>query len=84
MRVDTAVAEIVETYIRHSVMPADVAGDALHLAMASYHHCEFLLTWNCKHLANANKLRHIQRVNALMGLYSPELVTPLEFLGEEM
>jgi predicted nucleic acid-binding protein len=53
---------IVETYIARSVMPVDPAGDALHLALASFHKCDFLLTWNCKHLANAAKFRHIQVV----------------------
>jgi predicted nucleic acid-binding protein len=77
------VAEIVETYIRHSVMPTDPSSDALHLALASYHKCEFLVTWNCKHLANAHKFRHIRRINTLLGLYVPALVTPLELLGQE-
>jgi hypothetical protein len=78
------VGEIVEAYIRHLVMPANPAGDALHLAVASYYRCDFLLTWNCKHLANANKFSHIQTINVLLGLYNPRLVTPLEFLDEEI
>lgn len=41
------IAEIVETYIDRGVMPRDPVGDALHLAMASFHRCDFLLTWNC-------------------------------------
>jgi len=84
LTIDPAILEIVETYIRRALMPADPTGDALHLAMASYHKCDFLLTWNCKHLANASKFRHIQRVNALLGLYVPSLVTPLELLDEEI
>ncbi len=76
-----AIAEIVQAYIRHKVMPRDPAGDALHLALASYHKCDFLLTWNCQHLANANKFGHVRRVNALLGLFVPSLVTPLELLG---
>ena len=80
--VEQETAEIVEAYIQHQVMPRDPVGDALHLALASYHKCDFLLTWNCNHLANANKYRHIQRVNTLLGLYVPTLVTPLELLGE--
>jgi len=79
--VDAAVLEIVQAYIQHHVMPADPLGDALHLALASYHRCDFLVTWNCKHLANANKFGHIRRVNAILGLYNPSLVTPLELLG---
>jgi len=79
--VEQQIVEIVETYIQHQVMPRDPVGDALHLALASFHKCDFLLTWNCNHLANANKFSHIRRVNALLGLYVPTLVTPLELLG---
>lgn len=74
-------AEVVEVYIQHKVMPSDPLGDALHLAIASYHKCDYLLTWNCRHLANANKFSHIRRVNALLELPMPALVTPLELLG---
>lgn len=77
------VTDIVDTYIRRQVMPGDPRGDALHLAVASYHKCDFLLTWNCRHLANANKFGHIRRVNTLLGLFVPALVTPLELLGGE-
>jgi hypothetical protein len=37
--------------------------------------------WNCRHLANANKFPHIRRTNTLLGLYVPELVTPLQLMG---
>lgn len=80
---EPAIADIVQTYIQHKLMPNNPVGDALHLALASYHKCDFLLTWNCKHLANANKFHHIRRVNTLLGLYIPLLVTPLELLGDE-
>jgi predicted nucleic acid-binding protein len=75
------IVEIVQTYIQHNVMPKNPVGDALHLAVASYHKCDFLLTWNCKHLANANKFNHIRRINAMLGLYVPIMATPLELLG---
>jgi predicted nucleic acid-binding protein len=79
--VEPPIREIVESYIRHKLMPADPGGDALHLALASYHKCDFLVTWNCRHLANANKFGHIRRVNTMLGLFTPLLVTPLELLG---
>jgi hypothetical protein len=81
--IESEIEEIVAAYIRHRVMPKDPVGDALHLALASYHKCDFLVTWNCQHLANANKFGHIRRVNALLGLFVPNLVTPLELLGDE-
>jgi len=82
LEVTLAIADIVAAYVRHRLMPADPAGDALHLALASYHKCEFLVTWNCQHLANANKFGHLRLVNGLLGLYVPVLATPLELLGE--
>ena len=81
--IEPAVAEIVRTYIARQVMPSSPVGDALHLAVASYHRCDFLLTWNCRHLANANKFDHIRRVNGMLGLFVPSLVTPLELLEED-
>ncbi len=78
------VAEIVEAYIARKLMPNDPTGDALHLALASFHRCDFLATWNCQHLANANKFDHIRRVNGILGLMVPSLVTPLELLAEDL
>jgi len=64
-------------------MPNDPKGDALHLAIACYHKIDFLLTWNCKHIANANKIEHIRRINFQIGLTNPILTTPLNYLKEE-
>lgn len=77
------VEEIVEVYLAHKLMPREGLGDAAHLALASFYECDILITWNCKHLANANKTDHIRRVNALVGLQTPLLVTPLELLEQD-
>ncbi|MCG8458990.1 MAG: type II toxin-antitoxin system VapC family toxin [Holophagales bacterium] len=82
LAIEAAVAETVEAYLAYKLMPRDPGGDALHLALASHYRCDFLVTWNCRHLANANKFDHIRRVNGILGLYVPALVTPLELLGE--
>ena len=78
---EPAIVTIVQAYIQNKLMPIDPSGDALHLAIASYHACDFLVTWNCRHLANANKFGHIRSVNTMLGLFVPALVTPLEMLG---
>ena len=80
---EPAIRDIVKTYIQHMLMPRDPVGDALHLAIASYHKCDFLLTWNCTHLANANKFTHIRRINTMLGLYVPILATPSQLIGGE-
>lgn len=78
------VSDITEMYLKHHLMPQDAFGDARHLALASYFGCDFLLTWNCAHLANANKFSHIGRVNKLLKLPTPVIVTPFELLGYNM
>ena len=78
-----AINEIVDVYVAQHVMPNDPRGDALHLALASYHHCHFLLTWNCRHLANANKFEHIRYINSELGLFTPVMTTPFELLKYE-
>ena len=74
---------IAEVYIERFVMPRDPEGDALHLAVASYYKVDYLLTWNCRHLANSSKFGQIRAINFQLGLSTPELVTPLNF-GSEM
>jgi hypothetical protein len=82
LELNHAIRDIVKAYLTHQLMPNDPAGDALHLAVASYHRCNFLVTWNCSHLANANKFGHIRRVNDILGIGNPNLVTPIELLNE--
>ncbi|MDM8566420.1 hypothetical protein QUF74_12325 [Candidatus Halobeggiatoa sp. HSG11] len=84
LSIEQEIAEITDIYIKNKVMPNNPTGDALHLAIASYHKCDYLLTWNCKHIANANKFGHIKRINTLLGVFIPNLITPLELLGEHI
>lgn len=77
------VERVAAEYIRRKLMPAGSVGDAAHLAMASVHAIDFILTWNCKHLANANKVRHIRGVNEQLGLAVPIITTPLALVTEE-
>ena len=82
LEINHSIEEIVEVYLAHFLMPKNDLGDALHLAIASYHKVDFLLTWNCKHIANANKRAHIRRINERLNLFTPALVTPYELTKE--
>lgn len=84
LAIEDVVENAVLEYLKHHLMPSDPGGDALHLAVASVHRCDFLLTWNCSHLANANKFIHIRKINERLGLFVPTLITPLELLGEDV
>lgn len=77
------VRALAKHYIDQKLMPRGLSGDAMHLALASWYGCHFLLTWNCTHLANANKAAHLHTVNRRRGLATPLLVTPLELLNLE-
>ena len=76
------IADIIDVYLANHLMPKERLGDALHLALASFHKCDFLLTWNCSHIANANKFEHIRIINTRLGLFVPALVTPMELCEE--
>lgn len=76
--------EVAEIYIRHHLMPEGAGGDALHLALASLHEVDYLLTWNIRHLANPNKVDHMAVINRRLGLLSPVIVSPDMLWHEEM
>lgn len=74
--------DIVEVYLLHRLMPRKpTTADATHLALASLHRCDFIVTWDSRHLANPNKATHIRRINSALNLHVPELVTPQELPG---
>jgi hypothetical protein len=65
---------------RGAIPPRKVA-DAAHIAVATVHHIQFLLTWNCRHLANAEILAQVQAVCVQLGYAAPIVCTPEELLG---
>jgi predicted nucleic acid-binding protein len=83
LAVTPEVEEIARVYLARHIMPRGEMGDAFHLAIASFYGMDFLLTWNCRHLANANKTRHLRLVNAELGLSLPVITTPDLLLREE-
>ena len=59
------------------------ATDALHLALATIHEVDVLLTWNCRHLANATILGDIGRSVRMKGYEMPIVCTPEELMDDE-
>lgn len=64
LAVNDDVLAIAETYQAAKVMPGPPVRDALHVALACFYRLSYLLTWNCRHIANANKIRHLRTINA--------------------
>ena len=69
-------------YIEQHIIPAEKLGDAAHLALAVAHQVQFLCTWNFRHLANALVLQRLKNLNEKQGLFTPQVCTPEELLGE--
>ena len=79
---ENQIIDVAKIYLDNYLMPNVLKGDALHLAYASFYKIDFLLTWNCNHLANANKRKHIRIINTRLNLPTPEIITPLELFTE--
>lgn len=80
---DPILDDIVEAYLNHKLMPSYDVRDAIHLSFASYYKMDYLLTWNCRHLANIRKQEQIRVINMRLGLSIPSIITPLELLLPE-
>jgi hypothetical protein len=62
------------------LLPAKATVDAAHIAVASVHGMDFLLTWNCRHIANAAIVEDVRAVCAEAGHAAPVICTPLELM----
>jgi len=63
-------------------MPVRAVRDAAHVAVAAVNDVDCLLTWNCKHLANAQIMRRVSVVCNSEGFRMPVICTPEELMGE--
>jgi predicted nucleic acid-binding protein len=78
------VEQIAAAYLRELRLPERAIRDAAHLAFACTYAVEYLLTWNCAHIANAEVRRQLLLVNERLGLVTPVICTPEELLGQEV
>jgi len=74
--------QLAAEFLRTGALPAAARSDAVHLAIASMARTDYLLTWNCRHLANAQILRRLEREAARFGWNLPNVCTPLELMGD--
>lgn len=70
---------LAEGYISRGIFHRKFMADAIHVALASFHKIDYLVTWNFGHLANVRKQARIRLFNTAAGFFSPAIVTP-EFL----
>jgi predicted nucleic acid-binding protein len=72
---------VADEIVSRSIMPANARIDALHVATAALAGVQYLLTQNCKHIANAQELPRVYRLLDELGLSGLLICTPFEFLG---
>jgi hypothetical protein len=72
---------LAQAILASGALPLSAGRDAAHVAVAAFHAVDYLLTWNCKHLANAQIMRRIESVCQTLGYRMPILCTPEELMG---
>ena len=76
-----AVVELSAALLQRYALPANAQNDAIHIGVSAVHGVDYLLTWNFRHLANAETRPIIRRVCTHQGYTSPEICTPSELIG---
>ena len=77
------ITRIADEIMSRAILPAKAQVDALHIATVAHHRIQYLLTWNCKHIANAKILPRIHQVLTNAGVPIPVICTPEELLGDD-
>ncbi len=78
-----AATQLAQALVDQVPLPERAAVDALHVAIAAVHGIDYLLTWNCTHIANATLREPIERVCQANGYEPPAICTPEELLADE-
>ena len=74
-------SELASALVERGAIPLRKATDAAHIAVATVHHMQFLLTWNCTHLANAEIWPQVRAICLALGYAAPIVCTPEELSG---
>ena len=81
LEVTTSAESLAQAIIASGVIPPRAVRDAAHVAVAAVHRIDYLLTWNCRHLANAQIMRKMEEVCNRSSERMPLICTPEELMG---
>jgi len=82
LAVEAEASQLAEQFLPMRVVPAKAGGDAVHIAVAVVNGMDYLLTWNCTHIANAAIRGKIEHTCRDVGLQPPIICTPEELMEE--
>jgi len=74
------VEKMAKVYVEKLKIPPKALRDAVHLAVASVHSVDYLVTWNCSHIANGEVIRKLMQINMSHGIKTPIICTPEELM----
>jgi hypothetical protein len=79
--ISEAVLKLASAIVESEIIPVKAARDAAHIAISAVHAIDFLLTWNCAHIANAQIVKKVQTICTKHGFPCPLICTPEELMG---
>jgi predicted nucleic acid-binding protein len=82
LEINQAVQNLAAQCLSKSNLPPKASDDALHIAAATVYGLDYLLTWNCKHIANAQIQKKLLQISLDAGYELPIICTPYELMGE--
>ncbi|MFN6541104.1 MAG: type II toxin-antitoxin system VapC family toxin [Nostoc sp. EkiNYC01] len=82
LEINQAVQDLAAQFLARSNLPPKADIDAIHIATATVHGLDYLLTWNCKHIANAQIQGKLAQISLDFDYELPILCTPYELLGD--
>jgi len=71
-------------YLRHGVLTEKSENDALHIAIASVHNCNIIVSWNFKHIVNWKRIPFFNAINVEQGHSTIQIYSPWEVIGDEI
>jgi predicted nucleic acid-binding protein len=83
LQLDPVIADIADEIMSRAILPEKARTDALHIATVAHHRIQYLLTWNCSHIANARILPRIHDVLNDLLIPIPVICTPEEMVGND-
>ena len=75
--------ELAKGLVAAGIVPAKASEDAMHISIATVHFVDYLLTWNCRHIANPEIQARIAEHFQPQGLFLPFICTPDELSGDD-
>ena len=83
LTVPKSVNRLAKRFLREGIIPERASTDAAHIALCAVHGVDFLMTWNCTHIANAAIQRRLKTICAEEEFSLPLICTPEELMGED-